>query len=446
MPLVLSSLSEKGESEKERKEALKSVDDAAFTLVSASFLLGFSHAAGGKEEEVKEGKKALADDDISFHADSSFHEVPFREAVDFLKSRVPTLKPEWKKIERELQFRAFTMALLTREDLLEKARKHLTAVAEAGGGVREFWSGARKSDWAEGLVAGYFETVFRTNVQTAYCAGRLMQYKNAKNEAYELLFMDDERTSDTCRSLQSKCAGRAIAKADRFWKVVGYPPYHYNCRTTLRAVYPEEKPERVSFTESELSHYREDVGDFGGDPIASGSFWKLTAGMAERITKYGLTSEVESFAKKVGLKNYDIRLARGVGKRKLEGTEFEAKIINGAEPKQHEIEIARILKENGHDVLFTPENTFIKGIKNPEGVITDINKTVEMKQVTSENLNVLRHRVKEAIKQGSDVIVLHLKGAKPYSKEEISNVIKSALNEERAKRDVWYILNGKLIK
>lgn len=168
--------------------------------------------------------------------------------------------------------------------------------------------------------------------------------------------------------------------------------------------------------------------------------------MAERVKKYNLEKEVEGFAKKAGLKNYNIRLAKGVGKRRLEGTEFEAKIINGAEVKQHEIEIARILKANGYDVLFTPENTFVKGIKNPGGIITDINKTIGMKQVTGGNLSTLRHRLKEAIGQNSDVIVLNLKGEKPYSESEINNVIESVLKEKRAERDVWYIFNGKLMK
>ncbi|MGP1577715.1 MAG: hypothetical protein ACTTH7_09620 [Treponema sp.] len=52
--------------------------------------------------------------------------------------------------------------------------------------------------------------------------------------------------------------------------------------------------------------------------------------------------------------------------RRLHGTDFYASIIERAEPKQHEVEIAKQLAEKGYTVLFTPENTFIKGVKNPE--------------------------------------------------------------------------------
>lgn len=419
------------------------MEAAAFTLVSASFLLGFSHAAGGKEAEVKEGKKALADDDISFHADSSFHEVPFREAVEFLKSRVPTLKPEWKKIERELQFRAFTMALLTREDLLEKARRHLTTVAEAGGGVKEFWSEARNRDWAEGLVAGYFETVFRTNVQTAYCAGRLMQYKNAKNEAYELLFMDDERTSETCRSLQSKCAGRAIAKADRFWEVVGYPPYHYNCRTTLRAVYREEKPERVSFTESELSHYREDVGDFGGDPIASGSFWKLTRGMAERAEKYGVMGEIVKRARELDMQSYFPELLQGY--KTVYETKAGGYVETALNAKHNEEEMAHAekLAKEGMKVYLLPEPNKIGrgGIKSPDMIINDALGDLK----SCSGITSVDSRLRDACHQGVEIVSLDIKGDIDFVKVKKTCIDRLRRTGNKIKQ-ILVFLNGEFYK
>lgn len=160
--------------------------------------------------------------------------------------------------------------------------------------------------------------------------------------------------------------------------------------------------------------------------------------------------------------------------RRLNGTDFNAKIIDGAEPKPHELEIGKILEENGYEVLFTPENIFVDGMKNPEGIITKLDKIVEMKEIKSTAIDKVEDRIKEAVQQKPEIIILNLKGNKKYSKETaiqtarntiqkiIPNKVRS-LDKTKLKgkdltdaldmstgleklKEVWLIWNGDIIK
>ena len=64
-------------------------------------MLGLIHA----EEENPERKINAADE-------TEIPEIPFNEAMQFLKSKVPMSKAEWLELEPKLRFRAFTVAQL----------------------------------------------------------------------------------------------------------------------------------------------------------------------------------------------------------------------------------------------------------------------------------------------------------------------------------------------
>ncbi|QEJ96779.1 phage minor head protein [Treponema phagedenis] len=70
----------------------------------------------------------------------------------------------------------------------------------------------------------------------AYTAGRLTQYASNPPRAWELLVIQDGRTTDICNNIASIAGNGKALKADHpFWTVYGFPPYHFNCRTTIRA-------------------------------------------------------------------------------------------------------------------------------------------------------------------------------------------------------------------
>ena len=306
-----------------------------------------------------------------------------------------------------------------------------------------------------------------------------MQYQNNPPAAWELLVIEDGRTSDTCKGIVSLIGnGKALPIGHDFWNNYVFPPYHFNCRTTFRAVYDYEKGHGTEIANVSMPKikrkFRPQAG-FGGNPIEKESFWRLTETMIKRIKRYGIEEDVKAAARAANIDNFDVYLANNeIKTRHLNGTDFNAKIIDGAEPKPHELEIGKILEENGYNILFTPENKFITGMKNPEGIITNLDKIVEMKEIGSPDLEKIKDRIKEAVRQKSEIIVLNLKGDKKYSKDKaietaeeivqkilpkrIKNTdktklegtkLENALNMERGVeklKEVWLIWKGDIIK
>lgn len=290
-----------------------------------------------------------------------------------------------------------------------------------------------------------------------------MQYQNDPPAAWELLVIEDGRTSDTCKNIVSLVGnGHALSSNHTFWSTYGFPPYHFNCRTTFRAVYDYEighGTEIANISMPKIKRKFRPQDGFGGNPIEKESWWRLTDKMQERIERYGIKEEVEAAAKAAGIDNFDVRLANNeVKQRRLQGTDFKANIIDGANPKPHEVEIAKILKENGYEVLFTPENTFVDGMKNPEGIITNLNKVLEMKKINSTDLNKVRKRMIETSQQNAQIGVLHFVGEKNYAEKdaitEVKKTFKEIENENKKDKnrkqnqlkEVWLIWNGKLSK
>ena len=400
------------------------------------------------------GNISLADDSGQLDLDISFsvEPLPFEEAIDFFKGKVSLTKEEWEELEPKLRFRAFTVARLAEADHIEMLRGRLLNAMEKGEYFTETWKDIKAftEDADQPFSARYFETVYRTNMQSAYNAGRLMQYQNNMPPAWELLFIEDGRTSDICKGLASIAGnGKALAASHSFWSTYGFPPYHFNCRTTFRAVYDYEIGHGMEIENVPMKQIRQNFKPqegFGGNPIEKESWWRLTDKMKERIERYGIKKEVEAAAKAAGIDNFDVRLAHNeLGERRLQGTDFKANIIKDADPKKHEVEIAKILEENGYKVLFTPENTFVEDIKNPEGIIPSLDTIVEMKKITSPRLDKISKRMIESSKQNAQIAVLNLIGKKNYTKADAVSEVRETFKEaERNLKEVWLIWDGKI--
>jgi hypothetical protein len=236
-------------------------------------------------------------------AEGDIPPVAFEEAVTFMKNRVPITRAEWDALEPKLRFRAFTVARLAQLDYIDTARQVLVKALETGKGVAETykqWQTIRTlvQDDALQLRPGYWENVFRTNTQTAYVAGKLMQFQSNPPPAWRLLIVDDSRTSDICRGLIQEGKGDLALPSDHpFWKIFGFPPYHYQCRTGLQAVYQSQIDHGVQVenpTMESLQGQFMPMKGFGGNPVDSGSYWMMTPDMFERGLKYGVINEFNS--------------------------------------------------------------------------------------------------------------------------------------------------------
>ncbi|MEL5718761.1 MAG: phage minor head protein, partial [Treponema pedis] len=206
-------------------------------------------------------------------------------------------KKEWSDLERKLQFRAFTVARLTEEDYIQAVKNKLVAALENGEGIAETWEDVKAiaEKNGAGFSPGYWETVYRTNTQSAYNAGRLMQYQNNPPPAWELLFIEDGRQSDICKGIAALVGnGKALSANHNFWSTYGFPPYHFNCRTTFRAVYDYEIGHGTEIVNTPMKQIRKNFKPqkgFGGNPIDNGNWWMLTEGQIERGIQYGIIGE-----------------------------------------------------------------------------------------------------------------------------------------------------------
>ncbi|MEL5721113.1 MAG: phage minor head protein [Treponemataceae bacterium] len=243
----------------------------------------------------------LADEAIFFNPDAGLEKIPFYEAVNFLKKQKSVPPEVYYNLEPKFKWRAFTVSRLAECDFIERAKQSLIKHLEKGDYISEVWEEFQKiaNDAGMKMSIGYFETVYRTNIQNAYNMGRLAQYKDNLPPAWQLLFINDERTSDTCKKLQQMTnGGKPIPNGDPFWQMVGLPPYHFNCRTTFRAVYEDE----LGVNGVELFQPKSPQplkNGFGGDPLKTGSYYKLTPAMEKRAKKYGLTKAIETEKKKL---------------------------------------------------------------------------------------------------------------------------------------------------
>lgn len=264
-------------------------------LLLGSYLLAMDHAASPLD---------LADP-------GDYAAIPFDEAIKFIKARVPLTKAEWKALEEQVRFRAFTIAALSEPDAIERIRKRMIVAVEHGSPLAEFWTAAAAEN-AAGLGSSpwYWETVYRTNVQTAYNAGRAAEFTKSQPEYMTLVGIEDLRQTEICASLTNPPI--VLPATHPFWQT-HWPPFHFGCRTTVRAVFQSEidalrsgDPAWSISGDERLAGTEPPASGFGGNPIDTGSFYKLTPSMVMRAEQYGILPDIKELAKAIGLKSYRI--------------------------------------------------------------------------------------------------------------------------------------------
>lgn len=269
------------------------LQETTFKLVASSFMLGLIHA---QEEEPGTN---LADDIIPA--------IPFAEAIKFLSVKIPLTKSEWEKLEPMIRFRAFTVALLGYAHEIEAAKQILIKSLEEGTSYRDTWYELKKKlGKNESIAPYYWENVYRTNTQSAYVAGKLEQYQNSGVVAYQLMVIEDSRTTAICRNLLSKVSGygAVIPVKDKFWTQHGFPPYHYQCRTSIRGIWKSQlRRDTKVDTRKTAPNIKtfEPMEGFGGTPIQTGAWWQETASQKDQAEKFGIQDIIEKQKKKLGL-------------------------------------------------------------------------------------------------------------------------------------------------
>lgn len=170
----------------------------------------------------------------------TFAQLPFDEAIaDFLAREIVTPE-EFARMDAAARQRAFTAAGLATDALRDEAYQAILAALEEGTTLREFARELRTGERSLGITPSdpvYLETVFRTNIASAYNAGRLAQMSSpmvlAARPYVQFRAILDGRTTSRCRYCNGLIFNR---QTDPGW-VRFAPPLHFNCfpgETTLQ--------------------------------------------------------------------------------------------------------------------------------------------------------------------------------------------------------------------
>lgn len=217
--------------------------------------------------------------------------LPYAEAVEYLKKRDVIKKVDYNKLSDRMRFRAFTASRIADGDLLKRINSELIKNVNDGKGLKDFLS-LTKTDILNkvGMGAGgqgwYWETVYRTNVQTAYNTGRMMGFEEDKPLALHFVGIEDARQTDVCHSLSNVIRPYDDPLWDKY-----IPPLHFGCRSTVRAIYDEDElPEEWS----SLEGIEKPAKGFGTNPLENDSWWNELSSQVARAKEYGVQGEIEA--------------------------------------------------------------------------------------------------------------------------------------------------------
>lgn len=179
--------------------------------------------------------------------------LPFDEAVAFFRAKGITVSPEsWRDVWRDANARAFTVARVTQMDVLADLKTAVDAALSQGMSLGEFKASVRplleRRGWMtpkgeaptvklpdgavrKRLTPWRLENIYRTNLQTAYSAGRWKQQEETAWAFPYLQYMAilDSRTRPSHAAMHGKVFHREHPVWDRW-----YPPNGFACRCYVK--------------------------------------------------------------------------------------------------------------------------------------------------------------------------------------------------------------------
>jgi len=162
--------------------------------------------------------------------------LPMQEALEYWKSKVPMSAREFYGLAEAARGNAFTVSGVASMDAIVKIQESLGKALSEGLSFeqwkKEIPGIILKQGWT-GKGARRLETIFRTNIQTAYHVGRWkqMQAVKALRPYWQYDAVNDSRTRPAHRALDGK-----VFPADHpFWDT-WYPPNGHRCRCGVKSL------------------------------------------------------------------------------------------------------------------------------------------------------------------------------------------------------------------
>lgn len=202
--------------------------------------------------------------------------LPPEEAIASLRRRVALTKGEFARLSAKERAQSFTVAGVVDLDIISETLQAITDAIAEGKTYEEFVEtiGAKlEAEWGDSVAnpGARLETIFRTNVQSAYAAGRYEQATDPDTLAVRPYWMFsailDGRTTPVCEA-----ADGTVRPASDAWWHSHSPPCHFQCRSTVITL-SEDLAKEEGITHGPLSTVPAAKG-FGGPPDIA---WKPKA-------------------------------------------------------------------------------------------------------------------------------------------------------------------------
>lgn len=215
---------------------------------------------------------------------------PPEAAQEYLQGKGYAITESWRDLPAEAHTRAFTVARAAKLEVLQSIREELQRAMDDGLPFQAFkqnlkprlqamgWWG-KAIDKETGEISPYpgtgrpielgsprrLETIYRTNLQTAYMAGRWKRFEaQAKRAPYvQYIAVMDDRTRPSHAALHQ----RVFRIDDPIWEHIA-PPNGFNCRCRARNL-TERDLKRYGLEVSNSDGYlkQEEVEDRNGNPV-----------------------------------------------------------------------------------------------------------------------------------------------------------------------------------
>jgi len=191
----------------------------------------------------------------------------FTEAASWLLGRVPVTKQTWTFLDENAQRKAFTVAGVAKADVIRDVLLSLDRAVANGETLEDFKKrvGQQLVDaWAGSVInpAWRVETIFRTNAQLAYNAGRHRQMTEPAilkvRPYWRFDAILDNRVTRGC-----ELADGTTLPHEHPWWGSNYPPRHFNCRSVVRSI-RKKQAEREGITQTPPTELAQD--GFGALP------------------------------------------------------------------------------------------------------------------------------------------------------------------------------------
>lgn len=154
-------------------------------------------------------------------------------AIAFWRQRAKLTSGEARGLSEGARSRAFYVAGLAEMDMVNLVHSSIAEALESGETLADFKKRIGKVIASEGWQSFRVETIFRTNVQTAYSAGRYVKAQAVKKMLpyWRYVSVGDRRV----RPSHAVLHGMVFPADHPFWDE-NYPPNGFRCRCTVQTL------------------------------------------------------------------------------------------------------------------------------------------------------------------------------------------------------------------